>query len=517
MPVLKKQEQKVQEFRTVDDMRDFYMALNNMQGNGEEIALSFNIGHYSQYVCDRIVDVAEKTTRVGFKPHVTVFNNNLEFTVDELYEFIDCEEQLKKGGVELYFDDASNLYTVDETLMAFEKMKKVVNEINAQGTSPFEKLLLIYQYVTGFVYRENEQQKANARELISILNSDDIVCVGYAKLIEYMCDAVGIKCIRGRSDLFDKEDYYVGSHQTNLIYIEDEKYGIKGYFHLDACFDSIKEENNAEDMCMNYNFCLIPLIDIEHMPKRFVFYEKAEAFYNHNQAELFYNYFSDPEKVKKLMKYHGVSFASKSAELKMTHREYGEKKQKALDILNRLFNKYNIYNNIYMTFSKVPDILKLESLMALCFDYEKNKDVVEFCMEQLAEHMRVFNAYEGSVVSKNNYPIGNVYARINGYKTSQATDTEIKAMKVALSRTARLNAYFDFTTKAREEYSAPDLEDYKIALERVFVAQGASREDARGYATKAIKHTVSRSVKYFDEDAVNCFRVAASEKRKQKA
>ena len=33
-------------------------------------------------------------------------------------------------------------------------------------------------------------------------------------------------------------------HQTNVVYIKDEKYGIDGYYYADSCWDSIKKNKS---------------------------------------------------------------------------------------------------------------------------------------------------------------------------------------------------------------------------------------------------------------------------------
>ena len=92
------------------------------------------------------------------------------------------------------------------------KCNDFVDYIKSLDASPFEKYLIIYRYVTSFVYKENKEHPPLARKLISVMSGNDIVCVGYSKLLEYLCKEVGIGCETQRLDTYG----WSTSKQCNL-------------------------------------------------------------------------------------------------------------------------------------------------------------------------------------------------------------------------------------------------------------------------------------------------------------
>ena len=514
MPILKTQRKNIYEFKSVADMQSFCDEIENAKGNGEFVSLSFSLDDYTAEACDSMVKVAELVASRGYVPEVQVSCGDLEFSTSEIYEFIDCEEKLKRRGLSIYFDDMENLYTIDETIMAYERAKNIIDDIKKYGGSPFEKLIVIYQYITSLIYQENAENKSSSRELVSVLNGEDIVCVGYAKLIEFMCEAVGIDCKRARSDIFDENGYYRSSHQTNLVYIKDEKYGIDGYYHIDACWDSIKAENNGKDMFMNYNFFLLPIKDLKHLKGKMEFYEPLEAIYSENVPEMFFQYYSNPGKVRKFLKYFNVPATTARPDLKMTFEEYKDKKKKALQILTDLFKQNGIKTDIYKSYKKVPDVLKLETLMSLCFDYEKNRPIIDYCIEQMVDHQN--NNSNKDKLFNNGYNVRSVYSKIKEYQNTIYDFDEIKIMKDEMVKVSRLNAFFDFMKIARDESCPISLKVFAKALKNVFMTQGYSEKDAEAEAKRALKYSMKRSVRFFDDGAENCFRQTATEKLKQK-
>ena len=379
MPIQRKQTKQVQKFRTLDDMRKFYAKLNEMESDGEELTLLFNMDYYSENVCSSIVDVVEKVARVGFKPQVMVHNNNLEFERAEIQNFLVCEDILSSKGFDFYVSDGDNLYSLDETMSAYAKVRAVADEIKSHEGSPFEKFIEIYDYVTSFIYKENAENKTSARDIISILNGDDIVCVGYAKIMKYLCSVVGIDCECGTSDLFDKEGNYTASHRCNLVYIKDEKYGIDGYYHVDACWDSVKENRKQK----TYNFCLIPVEDVKHYARKdFRFYDEAEVLYAETD-DWYFDYFKDASKLRKTMKFYDVEFDSVMPGISVS--SFNEKRDRAIWRLFQILKSNKIPDDVYEKTRGLSGLLEVDSLIALCMDYESNKKIINLAIEKMKE------------------------------------------------------------------------------------------------------------------------------------
>ena len=500
MPIQKKPTKNVQKFRTVDDMRDFYAALNGMQGNGEEIALSFNIGHYSQDVCERIVDVAEKTSRMGFKPHVQVYNNNLEFTRDEMQEFASCEDGLQEKGVDFFVSDGENLYSLDETLTAYARVRAVADEIISKGGSPFEKFIQIYQYVTSFIYKENNDNKSSAREIISILNGDDIVCVGYARIMQYLCTAVGIDCKILSSDIFDAESNYTSSHQCNLVYMKDEKYGIDGYYHVDACWDSVR---NPQETNKNYNYCLLPLDDVmKHKKKKFNFYGYGEIIHQ-DSKELFIDYYKSPAKIKKIMNYYGLEFDGKMKSAEFDR--YLKGRDAALKKLTVVFKENKVPKDIYKVANGVNGVFEIEPLVVLCLDYEKNKDLIQFMIDQMKSHYEVAKSSKSRKVETDYSSIYDIYDYFVDMRTSDCSEIEKKKIQYAMTVIKNETELFDYISQMKKNSKPISMKRYAHAIKAVGILNGESEEQAEAFAKKAMMNTTKRAKDRFEVGAINVF------------
>ena len=271
--------------RVIDSVEKLQTILNsNIQTvETEEIILKLNINEYTEPVKRALVRCVEKYLDAGFVPSIKIQSNNLEYSVSDFENIVEMDAELAGKGVSTSFVDMSEEYSVDESLNAFLKCKDYADYVNGTNASPFEKYLMIYRYLTTLVYKENEEAPLKARQLISVMNGDDIVCVGYSKLLKFLCNAVGIKCETQKLKTHTKGSSRVGIHQTNVVYIKDDKYGIDGYYYADSCWDSIKR--NKEPF-MRYNYALLPVEDVKHIKnKRFEFFPSTAALYSDRALE----------------------------------------------------------------------------------------------------------------------------------------------------------------------------------------------------------------------------------------
>ena len=253
------------------------------EADGENIIFSLNLNPYSETDISMFIQCLQKYLNKGYIPRVNVNAEEFDFTISDFEEFIKLEKFTDDNGLELKFTDKSESYTLDESLYAFIKSKEFADYVNSTEASPFEKYLMVYRYLTSYIYQENHENYAKSRQLISILNSNDIVCVGYSKLLKYLCNSVGIDCEVQNLQIYTKNTDHVGGHQNNIVYIKDEKYGIDGYYYADACWDSIKK--NKEPF-LRYNYALLPLEDAGHFKnKKFNFYRSTAALYGNDVYE----------------------------------------------------------------------------------------------------------------------------------------------------------------------------------------------------------------------------------------
>lgn len=167
---------------------------------------------------------------------------------------INNRELLKQSGIlhtpNINFTIYNDLYEYkqDEYLKEEEQLDKLIEPIKNTNLSPYEKYLAVYNIVKQFKpYKENNENKEEARDLRYILNNEYIVCVGFAKLLTTLLDKVGIPAmnISARVDTSYDEGFtmeaiptHTEGHQRNLIKIDDDKYNIHGIFLADATWDN---------------------------------------------------------------------------------------------------------------------------------------------------------------------------------------------------------------------------------------------------------------------------------------
>lgn len=505
MAVMKNQ--NIHKIRSIDDMRKFYARLNEMESDGEKLVLDFNIDNYSEDVCERITDIANKVAARGFKPQIRVCGKNLEFSKTEIERLDFFEDECKKLGYEFYISDEMGLYSVEETMMAYAKARIVEHEIESYEGSPFEKFIKIYQHVTSHVYKENKDNKAASRDIISVLNGDDIVCVGYAKLIERLCKVAGIECKMISCDLFDSENGYITSHKCNLIYLKDEKYGIDGWYHVDACWDAVK---NGGEPFLNYTHCLIPIEDVKHFAqRRFDFYDEVAAIYG-EEKENFIDYFNKPIKLKNAMEYLGLQFDTKFPVIET--REYYEKRDAAISKLSEIMKSKKVPNDVYEVAHGLNGIFKIESLIALCIDADANKDKIDYVIDELK---KLYKSSKEKKLKRNQTDINDVYEFLIDMKLSPSEKEEIYNIKSALTIINNYDVLAGYV-RGMKESKPINMKRYARAIKSVLMSDGQSEEYSETFTKRAMVRTTKRASVKFDNGAINAFKQKAIALNKEK-
>lgn len=196
-------------------------------------------------------------------------------------------------------------FPFQSVINANRQIEKIINKVNkAKNDNPdistFEQFMIIYEEVTDFIYKEEERyDQLNASHWISVVNSDKIVCTGYASLMQELTKRVfkenEVLVLENDVDVFDKSrDELVSAHSNNIIFIKDKKYNINGLFYLDPCWDSIENKDEVKA----YSYCCIPLGDIPHHK---FFYFHFRNVYQYNLEES-YDKFFDINKSKRIAK-----------------------------------------------------------------------------------------------------------------------------------------------------------------------------------------------------------------------
>lgn len=201
------------------------------------------------------------------------------FKTKDCVDLCEFEKYLNNINAQLVVA-AEDLFTVDDILKTNSKLDDEINYINSltvphekgRKLNQMEKFLMVYDYCTYFKYHENYDNKALSRNITSILNSRDIVCVGYASLMKEMCDRLGIECYTCSSDIYNKkDDQYLGGHQNNMVVLDGKIY------YADACWDSKRDIDKGLKL---YNYCLIPVQDKNYFKRNKVKYTSRNTFKN---------------------------------------------------------------------------------------------------------------------------------------------------------------------------------------------------------------------------------------------
>lgn len=199
--------------------------------------------------------------------------SNIEFAVNEDERRFNIIEWTKfkvidaiftKKGINFGFEDSRKIWDIKEVETANKKIIKTADEIKRCRLTPYEKMMMAYLKVTSRKYtaEKDDEHSAESRSVYGVLNSDKIVCVGYAELLKAIIEEVDDKNIQiYRNAVACSEDgtKIDGYHANLIVRIKDEKYGIDGFYYLDPTWDSGHEGKNLPDL----SYFMVPLKDID--------------------------------------------------------------------------------------------------------------------------------------------------------------------------------------------------------------------------------------------------------------
>jgi len=180
------------------------------------------------------------------------------FTQNILNTFIALNNYLRanKMGELRFMEDPlhpDSSWTLSQVINANEEINSLVDTIKMQNFTPYEAMAYIHFYLSSqFPYKENVEDPLAPRSIVGLLNSEDIVCVGYAKFIKAVVDKLNmpglsaqtiesvLKPVQPKNGAKMVNKYPISgfAHLQNLITINDPKYGVKGTYMNDACWDA---------------------------------------------------------------------------------------------------------------------------------------------------------------------------------------------------------------------------------------------------------------------------------------
>ncbi len=152
-------------------------------------------------------------------------------------------------------------WNFDSVLNANNVLNGIAKDIKEANLSPVEKFLAAYSWVANYVYEfENSKKEygGQSRKAVEILSSTRIVCVGYGRLLQQLCDRLNIPCTTQKVWYNDNTDSEFVGHLRNILKIKDDAFGINGVFVSDPTWDS-KRKITAKFYEKSYTLSNVPM------------------------------------------------------------------------------------------------------------------------------------------------------------------------------------------------------------------------------------------------------------------
>lgn len=549
-----------------EDIDDLLLELeSDIIEGADRLDITINFQVYNEHVIKQIEDLLKYIPK-NLSTSFIVRDKDSTLKCSDLENFIDLEEFLNKQNVGLYFDAGLDWYELNDVIGAQEQIEVFTDYLKSLDASPFEKYLIIYDFLTNRVYKEEKTMSAKSRDVVSVLNGDNIVCVGYAKMLERLCNEVGIDCYQQGSVVYSREDgEFLGGHANNLIRMKDEKYGIDGLFYVDACWDSV---GRGKEHKKTYSYCLLPLEDKDKIKERNVEVDSGLRLFYNDDFESVLCVFGSYQ-----LKNFGINTISGGRadnvffeeDIKVKNSvDYTDENRRVLacDRLEKIFKEYNIPKDVYSgnKEKRVPKICSFSRMLALCMEDqidEKRMQEALIVLKKFIDNKYEFDFYKEDISSSYEEK-KDVYKEIEKLK-SVKTETEyvdyswkkgytfddiIKAKgdNEALERMGFKKVVKKIDPKTPYEWRDVEIEGKEIlkerivkkqieefvgkseavsiekfisALKRSYELRGMSQERISYELSRALEDTMAKSEKVFSNDASNCFSKQALIKREQ--
>lgn len=286
-------------------------------------SINFIIYDDSLNEMDKIIKFIKKYKNLNITLHLNHYSN-----------FVEAINEEDLPNLQIKFENSEKPISYKEFYNMHKKLNEIIEFVKHYDLSPLEQVILIYDIVKANVYKKEEinESYTKSRNLNEIIYNDKIVCVGYANLINYLLTNLGFKnkCIITRN-----KETKIG-HQKNYLYLEDNKYDIKGVFFLDVTADSKK----IEDYIDNYKYFLRPFDYFDSKksvivsPKELRLLSKSNDDITNNISDYDNNYLTNLLRL--------VSFVDIKYSLIFLMTQLNSDKNKINELIEEVKDKYNI-------------------------------------------------------------------------------------------------------------------------------------------------------------------------------
>lgn len=141
--------------------------------------------------------------------------------------------------IHVYTEENESPISLEDYRITVEEITSIVDRIKSYGLSPLEAAVYAYDYARDrFYVKAKSKDYTDSRDLTKVLLGDEIVCVGYARILNAILNKCGIT-----SSLYNVRSTEEG-HAITIARIKDEKYGIDGIYYFDPTRGRKYDETN---------------------------------------------------------------------------------------------------------------------------------------------------------------------------------------------------------------------------------------------------------------------------------
>ncbi len=270
----------------IQELKEHKSNLEHLVKDAEYVSFDVNLDDYKDFIKESEI---LKTKKI-------LFYETDDFGLEKL----DKIKQIFGNTGNVYFSLNGNYEYIsfDECYKTYKVLESIIGHIKKLDLSPLEKIMYAYDFAKDKVYKKEDEGSSygTSRSITSVLFGNDIVCVGFARRLEYILKGLGIE--NEEVNLLNKVNQETG-HMILLAHIIDDKYDIDGYYYFDPTGDS-------------------PSTSIGKIyPNSYLFFaktrEEMEKLHNNGYCYLGFPYFRDslPYDFEKIMKNKGIDGITK--------------------------------------------------------------------------------------------------------------------------------------------------------------------------------------------------------------
>lgn len=129
----------------------------------------------------------------------------------------------------------TNIINYNDCKTTYEAIDKPISIIKSLELSLFEQVMFVYDIVRNRFYKEEKKNEDSSlsRDITNVILTDNIVCLGYCRIMKYIFDGLGIP-----NDIaYFSPISGTSGHARSVVYIRDDKYKINGVYYFDPTWD----------------------------------------------------------------------------------------------------------------------------------------------------------------------------------------------------------------------------------------------------------------------------------------